>query len=149
MNDALNLVHELNEEQLIQLHNLYQLQWWSRGRTLEDVRTMVDGSSLVFALVAADSGRLVAFCRVLTDFAFRGMLHDVMVEEQARCHGVGRRLMEAVTTHPRLRRVEAIGLWCKAELVPLYQKFGFEQANANYCWMQRQGPDYTGPVGLR
>ncbi|QDT53522.1 Acetyltransferase (GNAT) family protein [Caulifigura coniformis] len=136
MNPSLSLVHTIDESQLEQLHRLYGKQWWSQGRALEDIRTMLVHSSRVYALIDQDTGRLVAFCRVMTDFVFRGMLHDVMVEDDWQGQGVGKQLMEAVTRDPDLSRVQSIGLWCKPNLVPLYQKFGFEQANADYCWMQ-------------
>ena len=136
MNDVLKLVHELNESQVHDLVQLYRKQWWSQGRALEDVRTMLSHSSKIYALIEPDTGRLVAFCRVLTDFVFRGLLHDVMVKDDQQGQGLGRRLMEAVRSDPDLARVQSIGLWCKPNLVPLYQKFGFEVGNAEYRWMQ-------------
>jgi GNAT superfamily N-acetyltransferase len=137
MSANFQLVHVLSKSRVEQLHALYQRQWWSQGRTLDDVRTMLANSSLVFAFVEPDSGRLVAFCRLLTDFAFRGTLHDVMVDEAFQRQGIGRRLMDAVISHPRLAAVKAIGLWCKPELVPLYRQYGFLPANEDYCWLQR------------
>ena len=136
MNDSLKLVHELNESQINQLLDLYHKQWWSLGRTLEDVRTMLAHSSKVYALIEPDTGRLVGFCRILTDFVFRGLLHDVMVDESRQGQGLGRRILEAVANDPELARLQSLGLWCKPDLVPLYQKFGFEISNTGYCWMQ-------------
>ena len=136
MNESLKLVHELNESQVNDLVQLYHRQWWSQGRALEDVRTMLSHSSKIYALIEPDTGRLVAFCRVLTDFVFRGLLHDVMVNDDLQGQGLGRRLMEAVRSDPDLAKVQSIGLWCKPNLVPLYQKFGFEVGNAEYRWMQ-------------
>jgi GNAT superfamily N-acetyltransferase len=136
VNDSLTLVHELDESQIDQLLQLYHKQWWSKGRSLEDVRTMLNHSSKVYALIDPGTGNLIAFCRVLTDFVFRGLLHDVMVDESRQSQGLGRRLMEAVRNDPDLAKVQSIGLWCKPDLVPLYQKFGFEIANTEYCWMQ-------------
>ncbi len=136
MIDSLKLVHELNEPQIQQLLDLYSQQWWSPGRSLADVRTMLAHSSKIYALIEPDTGNLVAFCRVLTDFVFRGLLHDVMVDQSRQRQGIGRQLMEAVTRDPDLARVQSIGLWCKPDLVPLYQKFGFEIGNTEYCWMQ-------------
>jgi GNAT superfamily N-acetyltransferase len=136
MPDSLKLVHELSEPQIDQLVQLYHKQWWSLGRSPKDVRTMLAHSSKVYALIEPDTDRLVAFCRVLTDFVFRGLLNDVMVDESCQGQGIGRRLMEAVRSDPDLANVQSIGLWCKPHLVPLYQKFGFEISNTGYCWMQ-------------
>ena len=139
MPDDLILVHELSEPLIEQLHALYQRQWWSQGRSLDDVRTMASHTSVLYALVDSKTDRLVAFCRVITDFAFRGMLQDVIVDEESRGQGIGRRLMEAVIGDPRISGVDVIGLWCKPELVPMYERFGFERANEEYCWLQRAG----------
>jgi GNAT superfamily N-acetyltransferase len=136
VNNPLQLVHTLNDSQINDLVDLYHRQWWSQGRTLEDVRTMLAHSSRIYALIESDTGRLVAFCRVLTDFVFRGLLNDVMVDESRQGQGIGRRLMEAVARDADLARVQSIGLWCKPHLVPLYEKFGFEVGNTEYCWMQ-------------
>ena len=136
MSDSLKLVHKLEELQIEQLVELYHKQWWSVGRTREDVRTMLAHSSKIYALIEPDTGSLVAFCRVLTDFVFRGLLHDVMVDSDRQGQGLGRRLMEAVMHDPDLARVQSIGLWCKPDLVPLYNKFGFDVGNAEYRWMQ-------------
>jgi predicted GNAT family N-acyltransferase len=140
VNPPLKLVHHLTEPQVGELHELYQKQWWSQGRQPEDIRSMLSHSSRIYALIEPDTGRLVAFCRVLTDFVFRGLLNDVMVDETRQGQGLARRLLEAVKSDPELARVQSIGLWCKPHLVPLYEKFGFETGNAEYCWMQ------TGPL---
>ncbi len=139
MGDRFRLISQLEESHLLQLHALFQRQWWSEGRSVEGVRIMANHSSALFALVEQGTDRLVAFCRVVTDFAFRGMLHDVIVDDDFQGQGIGRRLMEAVIQDPRLADVDVIGLWCRPELVPLYEKFGFEPANQAYCWMQRAG----------
>ncbi len=135
------LVHQLNESQTVQLWELYQQQWWSAGRSLADVREMLAATSLIFGLVDSLNGRLVGFCRVLTDFTFRGMLYDVIVDGTFRQQGLGRRLMEAVRDDPRLSRVQSISLWCKPELVPLYEKFGFAVASGECVWMERKKRD--------
>ena len=136
MKASLELVHTLDESQLGDLHRLYQKQWWSPGRKLEDIRTMLAHSSKVFGLVQPETGQLVAFCRVMTDFVYRGLLNDVMVDDRYQGQGLGRRLMEAVAGDPDLSKVQSIGLWCKPDLVPLYEKFGFRCGNEEYAWMQ-------------
>lgn len=142
MSDELTLVHELSADQVEQLNALYGRQWWSQGRALADVRTMVENSSLLFAFIEPATGRLVAFCRLLTDFVYRGMLYDVIVDEEWRGTGIGSRLMEAVARHPRLTGVSQISLWCKPELEALYARYGFQPASGECTWMlkkQREG----------
>src|SRR3954469_3522440 len=47
----LQQVETLTESQLADLHVLYQNEWWSKGRSLDDVRQMVEGTSLIIGFV--------------------------------------------------------------------------------------------------
>lgn len=135
-------VESLTTLQVAQLHSLYQLEWWTKSRSLEDVRAAVENSSLIVGFVESESHRLVGFCRLLTDFVFRAMIYDVIVAEAWRGRGVGRRLMEAVANHPRLARVSAVSLFCVPEMVPFYEKWGFNLFSGEPRWMikiQREG----------
>jgi hypothetical protein len=46
----------LNDSQIIDLYNLYQSEWWTKGRKLEDVRKMVDHSDEVIAFSDPETG---------------------------------------------------------------------------------------------
>jgi ribosomal protein S18 acetylase RimI-like enzyme len=118
-------VDKLTDSQIEQLYGLYQAEWWSRGRTLEDVRLMLANSSLVVAFAEPQTERLVAFCRILTDFVFRATIYDVIVVPDWRGYGIGRLLMDAVAAHPRLQRVSSIWLSCAQDKVAFYEKWGF------------------------
>jgi ribosomal protein S18 acetylase RimI-like enzyme len=118
-------VETLTDSQIEQLYGLYQAEWWSRGRSLDDVRLMVTNSSLIVGFVEPETERQVAFCRVLTDFVFRATIFDVIVVPDWRGYGVGRLLMDAVSAHPRLQRVSSIWLSCAQDKVAFYEKWGF------------------------
>lgn len=49
--DTFEIVEELTERQVRQLHELIQQQWWGGKRSLDDVRVMVEHSSLMVGLV--------------------------------------------------------------------------------------------------
>lgn len=141
MSDLLQ-VESLTASQVEQLHALYQFEWWTRGRSLEDLRVAVENSRVILGFVEVESRRLVGFCRVLTDFVFRAMIYDVIVAEAWRGRGVGRRLMEAVNAHPKLVRVSAISLFCAPDMIPFYEKWGFNLFSGEPRWMikvQREG----------
>lgn len=137
----LKQVETLTRQQIAELHVLYQSEWWTKGRSLEDVRVMVENSSLIVALLDEDE-RLVAFSRILTDFVFRATIYDVIVAEALRGQGVGRLLMNAVAQHSRLQRVSTLWLCCNPEMVPFYEKWGFRVYDEGPLWMlkaQREG----------
>jgi GNAT superfamily N-acetyltransferase len=137
----LRLVSHLTDPQVVHLHGLYQSEWWSQGRSLDDVRVMVANSSLVFGL-EDEAGRLVAFCRVLTDFVFRATVYDVIVTAALRGQGFGRTLMDAVVGHPSLQNVSTLWLCCHPDMVPFYEKWDFKIFDEGPVWMlkaQRPG----------
>ncbi|PQO40067.1 GNAT family N-acetyltransferase [Blastopirellula marina] len=136
---SIRQVDALTEGQLVQLTDLFKDLWWTPGRTLVDVRVAVAHSSVVIALIDSDADeRLVGFCRLLTDFVYRAMLYDVAVDPAYRGQQLGQRLMEAVVEHPRLKNVDAIALNCAGDLVPFYERFGFETQEPHLFSMRRK-----------
>lgn len=66
----MHIVETLNAQQIVQLHQLFQQEWWSESRTLEDTRRCVEGSQLCIGLIDPQE-TLVGFARVLTDATFK------------------------------------------------------------------------------
>lgn len=120
----MHIVEQLSENHIFQLHQLYQKQFWSNTRTLEEAHQVVLGSSFVVGIVD-DANNLIAFTRVLTDGIFKALVFDVIVDEKYRSQQLGSRLMAAVKNHPRLQQVKHIELYCLPELQTYYQQFGF------------------------
>ena len=130
-------IETLTDAQAEELCELYQHEWWCKGRTLDDVRVMLEASSLIVAFAERETGRLVAFSRLLTDFSLRGMIYDVIVAKEWRSQQVGRRLVDAIVTHPRLQRIEYLWLCCAPDMVPFYEKWGFDVIADDRKWMMR------------
>jgi len=128
-------VERLTESQILELHALYQHEWWSRGRTLADMRVMLENTQIVIVLIDEATGRLVAFCRVLSDSVYHATLYDVIVAREYRGAGLGRSLVDAFITHPRLARVPSPRLFCLPEMIPFYEKWGFQPVGADVTCM--------------
>jgi len=124
--------------QIEQLWHMYQAEWWSRDRDIEDVRRAVQHSDLIFALCDPATGRLAAFARVLTDYVYKALIFDVIVDRPHRDTGVGRMLLEAITSHPALLFVENLELYCRPELVAFYRKWGFTADLDEVCFMRKK-----------
>ena len=145
---AFQFVNRLNGPQLQQLCELYQSEWWSRGRNLADVRRAVDRSDVVCAFCNLD-GRLVAFSRVLTDFVYKAVVFDVIVAREHREIGLGQRLLDAILCHPALLFVEHIELYCRPELVPFYKKWGFTADLNQLRFMRKTEKPWTTRLKVR
>ncbi|MCA9127994.1 MAG: GNAT family acetyltransferase [Planctomycetales bacterium] len=130
-----HIVEELSDKHVVELHELIQAQWWGKNRSLEDVKKMVEKTSLMIGLVEHSSNRLVGYCRTLTDFTFRATIYDVMVERSLQGQGLGKRLMDEICSHPQLRNVSLIYLACEPHLYPFYQQWGFRTYEGRAQWM--------------
>jgi GNAT superfamily N-acetyltransferase len=131
------IVYTLDEGQIRRLHDLYQAEWWSRGRSLDDVRRMVAGTDYVFGLCTVSGGRLAGFARVLTDGVFKALVFDVIVDPALQNQGLGRRLMDAIVDHPVLAQVRHLELYCLPEMVPFYEKWGFSTDVSGTVFLRR------------
>lgn len=127
----------LSEAQTVQLHALYQGEWWSAGRTLEEVRTMLLHSQFLFAVPCPASGELLAFARVITDHVFKAFVFDVIVHPGHRSAGLGSLLVEHITGHPVLSRVRHIELYCLPERAAFYRRHGFTAEPGELCFLRR------------
>ena len=106
-------VHDLNPEQIDDLHGLYQKEWWTQTRCREELETMLANSDVVHGLVDPATGALVAFARALTDGIYKAVVFDVIVAEAHRGKGCGRILMDTLLERPELLAVKHVELFCK------------------------------------
>lgn len=120
-------VSQLTTEHIQDLHQLYQSAWWTKGRALADVQKMLRHSNLIIGYAEVDTGKLVAFARVLTDYVYKALIFDVIVAESHQKTGLGRALMDALLNHPNLKTVQHFELYCLPEMAPFYHKWGFTQ----------------------
>lgn len=131
----MQLIHSLTENQIQQLHHLYQNEYWSKGRSIEDTRRCVEGSSILFAFI--ENEELQAFARVVTDYIFKAFIFDVIVSPSQRTQGFGKQIVEAIVQNPQLQKVKHIELYCLPELSGFYNRFGFTHDTGDMQLMRR------------
>ncbi|MFD0985579.1 GNAT family N-acetyltransferase [Methyloligella solikamskensis] len=127
---SVSVIHLLSDSQVEDLVALYQKEWWSKSRTLHDVRTMLANSDLIFGLVDDETGRLVGFARVLTDMVYRAIIYDVIVADDRRGQNLGKRLMDAMMADNVLTSVASVELHCLPSMESFYGKWGFVPNNS-------------------
>lgn len=98
--------------------------YWARGRTRETVVRSIE-NSLCFGVYDA-RGKMVAFARVATDCAVFSYLMDVFVLEGHRGRGLGKKLMDYITSFPPLQGLKRWQL-ATADAHGLYRRYGFRE----------------------
>ena len=120
----MNVIYSLTEDHIAQLHALYQQEWWTKGRTIEETKSCVAGSQICVGLISAN-GELVGFARVLTDFTCKALIFDVIVRKDHRKTGLGDKLLSLIKSHEKLHNVKHFELYCLPEMYGFYTKHGF------------------------
>jgi GNAT superfamily N-acetyltransferase len=134
--DKYRIVATLTESQVSDLVDLYKNEFWCDKRRREDVVKMLAATDVIIGLV--DEGdRLIGFTRVITDFVYRAMIVDVIVNPTHRKTGLGKMLMDAVANHPKLQSVENISLNCLPKMIPFYERWGFTSNVGEMKFMRR------------
>ena len=122
--ESLQVVDTLCAQQIVQLHQLFQQEWWSEERSLVDTQRCVEGSQLCIGLIEPQ-GQLVGFARVLTDVTFKALIFDLIVRQDWRAQGLGKQLLALIKTHEKLRQVQHFELYCLPEMFEFYTALGF------------------------
>jgi GNAT superfamily N-acetyltransferase len=124
MKSSYRFVEHIDDRLRSDLMELYRHEWWTNQRRDEEVARMLQHTDLVVG-VCSDDGRLVGFTRVLTDRVFKAVIFDVIVAREHRGAGLGKRLLDYVIDHPMVAGVRHVELYCKPEMIPFYEKWGF------------------------
>jgi len=119
---------------------LHDEAYWSQGISRETFDRALDNS---LNFTALRGSTLAGFARVVTDRATFAWLCDVFVLPAHRGHGVSRRLMDAVMTHPDLAGLRNF-LLATRDAHGLYEKFGFTPLAEPQRWMVIRRP-YRAP----
>lgn len=110
-----------------QLQDLFKLAaFWAQNRSLEDLGIAIANSDPVISIW--DNDRLIGFTRATSDCVFRATIWDVVIHPDYRGQGLGRKLIETLLDHPRIRRVERVYLMTTYQQ-EFYLKLGFEFPN--------------------
>ncbi|MFI8685968.1 GNAT family N-acetyltransferase [Rossellomorea sp. NPDC077527] len=131
------IVERLNSEQVEELHLMYQTEWWTKERTISDIQSMLENSDIVMGFVGAKDKELVAFARILTDYVYKAIIFDVIVHPSCRGKHVGEKLMNQLIKHPSLHKIKHFELYCRPEMIPFYEKWGFTNNLGELQFMRR------------
>ncbi|WP_127506798.1 GNAT family N-acetyltransferase [Paenibacillus humicus] len=106
--------------------------YWANGRDRAAIAKSIE-NSLCYGIYR--EGAQVGFARVVTDDATMYWLCDVYIDSGHRGHGLGRRLVELITSSDRLRKLN--GSLATKDAHSLYEEYGFERSGPMF--MRRPG----------
>jgi GNAT superfamily N-acetyltransferase len=118
------------------IHGFLTESYWARGIPRDVVARAIE-NSLNFGLFQGE--RQVGFARAITDRAWYAYIADVFVDEAHRGRGLGKLIIEAVTSHPDLQNLRRMMLGT-ADAHGLYRQFGFTALEKSERWMERGDP---------
>ncbi|MFC3884572.1 GNAT family N-acetyltransferase [Bacillus songklensis] len=131
------VMETLTEDDVKNLYDLYQQEWWTKGRKLNDIKEMLKHTSLVIGIQDAEANELIGFGRVLTDYVYKALVLDIIVKGSHRKKGIGQYLMNYILQHHSLQHVRHFELYCRPEMEGFYELFGFSKDTGGVYFMRR------------
>jgi ribosomal protein S18 acetylase RimI-like enzyme len=132
----ITVIETLTESQIIELVTLYKQEGWTKDRKLEDIKRMINHCKII-GLINEETNKLVGFTRILTDYIYRATIYDVIVLKEYQGLGLGRLLIETIVSHPLLRNIERVDLYCAEEKIQFYNKWGFNKVSETTNFLRR------------
>lgn len=106
------------------IKNLLAQTYWAKNYSIETLQKAL-ANSLSFGILDEMTQKQIAFARVITDYATRFYIVDVIVDHHYRNNGIGNLLIETIVNYEPLKTLR--GLLITKDAQELYKKFGFEE----------------------
>ncbi len=94
---------------------------WALHRTLAEVGHMLTHSQLQIGVW--EGNVLIGYARAITDFRYRALIEDVIVERHVRGIGFGSEMIRRLVE--RLQPIEQVIVIADDDTAPFYQRLGF------------------------
>ena len=119
----MTIIYNFSNNQIKQLIKLYKDTGWGE-RSIEDATNCVQASQVCIGIIDKEKN-LIGFTRIITDFIYKALILDVMVNADHRGSGLGQKLMHNIKNHDALKKVKHFELYCSPQMEAFYSNFGF------------------------
>jgi N-acetylglutamate synthase-like GNAT family acetyltransferase len=105
------------------------IQFYNRYFPEESNQVVVKNSPLLF--IAIINNKIIACCRLLTDFSRYGILFDLIVKKSKRNQGIGKTLCQKALIYCQEHKIKKLFIVTDLQikwLSDFYQKIGFKKA---------------------
>ncbi len=106
------------------VEKLLRQTYWADKRPYETIVKSME-NSVCFGVFDSATDELIGFARCITDFATTYYLADVIVDEKHRGNGIGKAIVNAVTTDEDFSDI--FGLLVTRDAHGLYDQYGFNK----------------------
>ncbi len=113
--------------------DLLSKSYWANQRSKEKIKDSIKNS---ICIGIYDTEKMIGFARIVTDYATMYWLCDVIIDEQYRGNGLGKKLIESLTQMEELKGM--FGVLATLDAHGLYEKYGFKREPEKYM---RRNPD--------
>ena len=107
--------------------------FWAKDRSEKNLRKVLAGSTVVVTLWRGK--RLIGFGRANSDGIYRAVLWDVVVAGDLQGKGLGRLVVEALLSSPKVKNTERIYLMT-TNSTEFYKQLGFQDCNQQNVLMK-------------
>jgi len=99
--------------------------YWANNRTRKKTVKSIENSICIGIYLKEE---MVGFARIVTDYATMYWLCDVIIDENHRKNGLGKKLIEVITNMKELDGI--FGILATRDAQKLYEKYGFKKVDA-------------------
>ena len=119
---------------LLPTHGLDKLQqlldanaFWAKSRTIRDLRKCLAKSDVIVSLWIGN--KIVGFGRALTDGIYRGVLWDIVIDQNHQGKGFGTLIVKNLLSSKEIKNTKKIYIMTTNKKL-FYSQFGFEEVNS-------------------
>ena len=116
-----------------QLKQLFLQAGWHEKTDEARIKSMIENSTII--VTTWDKKRMVGFARCMTDYVLNGQINNVVVDEDYRGRGIGKRLIENILSSSE--KVNYI-LRADPDNIGFYKKLGFEDSNLAVIYKRKK-----------
>jgi len=109
--------------------------FWARNRTINDLKKCLANSDVIISLWVGNE--IVGFGRALTDGIYRGVLWDIVIDQNHQGKGYGKLIVENLLSSKKIKKTKKIYLMTTNKKL-FYSQFDFKQITSQNLLINEQ-----------
>ena len=101
--------------------------FWAKNRTMDDLKKCLANSDIVVSLWVGDE--IVGFGRALTDGIYRGVLWDIVIDQNYQTKGFGKLIVENILSSKQIKKTKKLYLMTTNKKL-FYSQFNFNEVTS-------------------